>query len=109
MNDNDTPNDDNPTPATADATEVSDEATGLTPADGGTPSGPEDDARPDGVAELTRERDELRDMLLRRRAEFENFRRRTDREKAQWAADAEADVMQALVPTLDHLEQALQA
>ena len=109
MNDNDTPNDQDPTPAAEERTEASDEAKGLTPADAGAPSGAEDGAQPDGVAELTRERDELRDMLLRRRAEFENFRRRTDREKAQWAADAEADVMQALVPTLDHLEQALQA
>ena len=70
---------------------------------------PDEDTTSEDLARLQRECDELRDMLLRRRAEFENFRRRTDREKAQWSADAEAEVMQALIPTLDHLEQALQA
>jgi molecular chaperone GrpE len=58
---------------------------------------------------LRRERDEFRDSLLRRRAEFENFRRRTERERQTWAAEAEASLVQELVPTLDNLEQALKA
>ncbi len=66
----------------------------------------------DGTSELDalrQERDQLRDSLLRRRAEFENFRRRTERERQAWAAEAEAGLVQALVPTLDNLEQALKS
>jgi molecular chaperone GrpE len=57
--------------------------------------------------ELRRERDDLRQALLRRRAEFENFRRRTDRERQTWVAEAEAALAKELVPALDNLEQAL--
>jgi molecular chaperone GrpE len=60
-----------------------------------------------GIEDLRRERDELRDTLLRRRAEFENFRRRTERERQSWNTDAEAALVKELVPTLDNLEQAL--
>jgi molecular chaperone GrpE len=56
---------------------------------------------------LRRERDELREALLRRRAEFENFRRRTERERQTWVAEAEAAIVKELVPALDNLEQAL--
>jgi molecular chaperone GrpE len=61
------------------------------------------------IEALRRERDQLRDALLRRRAEFENFRRRTDRERQSWSAEAEAELAKDLVPTLDNLEQALKA
>jgi molecular chaperone GrpE len=61
------------------------------------------------VERLRQERDQLRDSLLRRRAEFENFRRRTERERQSWAAEAEATLVQALIPTLDNLEQALRS
>jgi molecular chaperone GrpE len=74
------------------------EPVGLTPAD--SPPATELEA-------LRQERDQLRDALLRRRAEFENFRRRTERERQGWAAEAEATLAQALIPTLDNLEQAL--
>lgn len=63
----------------------------------------------DPIEALRRERDELRDQLLRRRAEFENFRKRTERERQAWAVDAEASIVRELIPTLDHLEQALRA
>jgi molecular chaperone GrpE len=59
------------------------------------------------IEALRRERDDLREALLRRRAEFENFRRRTDRERQTWNAEAEAALVTELVPTLDSLEQAL--
>jgi molecular chaperone GrpE len=59
------------------------------------------------VEGLRRERDALREQLLRRRAEFENFRRRTERERESWTIDAQAELLTELIPTLDHLEQAL--
>ena len=61
----------------------------------------------DEVESLRRERDELRDQLLRRRAEFENYRRRVERDRQQAGFEAAAAVFRDLVGTLDNLERAL--
>jgi molecular chaperone GrpE len=58
---------------------------------------------------LRRERDELKEQLLRRRAEFENFRKRVEREREQVGTEAVAAVLKALVPVLDNLDRALEA
>ena len=58
---------------------------------------------------LRRERDELRDQVLRRRADFENYRKRVERDKEQAAVDARAQVLSALLPTIDNFERALSA
>jgi molecular chaperone GrpE len=58
---------------------------------------------------LRRERDELRDALVRRRADFENFRKRVERDQQSAARDAAADIFRRLVPTVDNLERALAA
>jgi molecular chaperone GrpE len=58
---------------------------------------------------LRLERDELKEQLLRRRAEFENFRKRVERERRQAGEDAVEKVLKALVPVLDNLDRALEA
>ena len=58
---------------------------------------------------LQRERDELHDRLLRTTAEFENYRRRTDRERREQAEYVAADLLRDLLPVLDDLERALAA
>jgi len=55
------------------------------------------------------ERDELRDLLLRRQAEFDNFRKRTERERVELSQYASMDVVGELVPILDDFERALAA
>jgi len=60
-------------------------------------------------AELERERDTFKDLLLRRTAEFENFRKRTERDRAAQSEAAAADLMSELLPLVDDLERALQA
>jgi molecular chaperone GrpE len=65
--------------------------------------------RAEDPAALQHERDELRDQLLRRRAEFENYKRRVERDRHLAGFDAVADLLKAMIPTLDHLELALQA
>jgi molecular chaperone GrpE len=73
------------------------------------------DARPrepltrDQVEELRRERDDLQDQLLRRRAEFENYKKRVERDRQQAGMDSVAAVLKALIPTLDNLDRALEA
>lgn len=47
-----------------------------------------------------------KDSLLRLRAEFENFRRRTEGEKAALAAKAKAEAVEALVPLADSFDAA---
>jgi molecular chaperone GrpE len=59
--------------------------------------------------ELERERDNYKDLLLRRTAEFENFRKRTERERVAQAEAAAADLVKELLPLIDDLERALQA
>jgi molecular chaperone GrpE len=57
--------------------------------------------------ELQRERDEYRDLLLRKTAEFDNYRKRIDRERQSTAEAAAADLLADLLPLVDDLERAL--
>lgn len=63
----------------------------------------------DAAAELQRERDALQDRLLRTAAEFDNYRRRMDRERRELSEYAAADVLTELLPIVDNFERALQA
>ena len=58
---------------------------------------------------LQRERDDLRDRLLRVTAEFDNYRKRTDRERRELSDAVAADFARDLLPALDDLERALAA
>jgi len=53
--------------------------------------------------------DELQDRLLRVTAEFDNYRKRTDRERRDLWDSASADVIKDVLPVLDDLERALTA
>jgi molecular chaperone GrpE len=59
------------------------------------------------LADAIRQRDEYKDLLLRKTAEFDNFRKRTERERQQFAESAAADVLEELLPLMDDLERAL--
>ena len=58
---------------------------------------------------LRREKDVLQDRLLRTAAEFDNYRKRIDRERRDQADAAIADALEDLFPIMDNLERALQA
>jgi molecular chaperone GrpE len=66
---------------------------------------------PPGDAEqrLQRERDEYYDLLLRTRAEFDNYRKRVERERQEQAESAAADLLRSLLAIVDDLERALAA
>ncbi len=51
---------------------------------------------------------DLREMYLRKLAEFDNFRKRTEREREEFARTAGEGVVRELVPVLDNFERALQ-
>jgi molecular chaperone GrpE len=56
---------------------------------------------------LIEEKNHLTDRLLRRQAEFDNFRRRAEREKADVLEFANTDTVRAILPILDDFERAL--
>lgn len=56
---------------------------------------------------LVREKTELQELLQRRQAEFENFRKRTERERSEFLEFAAMDTVKALLPVLDDFERAL--
>lgn len=55
------------------------------------------------------ERDELKELLLRRQAEFDNFRKRTERERSEYLQYAGMEIVRELLPILDDFERALKA
>lgn len=55
------------------------------------------------------ERDELKELLLRRQAEFENFRKRTERERSEYLQYAGMEIVKDLLPIVDDFERALKA
>jgi molecular chaperone GrpE len=65
--------------------------------------------REDEVEVLRREAADLRDQLLRKRAEFENYRRRTEREREHIGQEKAAQVLKGLIQPIDNLERALAA
>src|SRR5258708_34402283 len=67
---------------------------------------PETSADP---GELQRQRDDYYDRLLRKTAEFDNYRKRTERERIQLSEAAAADLLQDLLPLVADMERALKA
>jgi molecular chaperone GrpE len=65
---------------------------------------------PENTAErdrLIREKAEIQDLLQRRQAEFENYRRRVERERGELLEFAAMDTVKSLLPVLDDFERAL--
>ncbi len=86
------------------AVEAAVEETGVTPV-------PADEAEsaaaPSRLAELERDVARLQDLLVRKQAEFENYRKRVDRERQELAAYAAAELIREILPVVDNLERAL--
>ena len=55
---------------------------------------------------LKQELDSKNDLLLRTAAEFDNYKKRTDRERASIAEFAKANVIKELLPILDNIDRA---
>ncbi len=63
----------------------------------------------DGFAALVSERDEAIDAWKRTAADFDNFRKRATRERAEYVTLANERLVKELLPILDDLERALVA
>lgn len=61
------------------------------------------------IENLRKERDEYYDLLLRKQAEFENYRKRIAKEKEDLRIEAQADVIKELLSILDAFEKGLES
>jgi len=50
---------------------------------------------------------EMKEKLLRLHADFDNFRKRTSKEKEEWYQYASLNIIEKILPVLDNLERAL--
>ena len=69
----------------------------------------EQDAADQEMEQLKQQVQELKDQNLRQYAEFDNFRKRTQREKLESYKNATADCVLQFITVLDNLERALDA
>ncbi|MFW6312555.1 MAG: nucleotide exchange factor GrpE [Spirochaetota bacterium] len=61
------------------------------------------------IDELQRELADLREQLLRKSADFDNYRKRMQREKEEFAAYANRELLLDLVPIIDDFERAIKS
>src|SRR5689334_25223469 len=61
------------------------------------------------MAKLTADLEDLRQTLLRRQADFENYRKRIEKERFEDSKRATARVIEGLIPVIDGFEHALAA
>jgi len=72
-----------------------------------------EDPRPDPLDQLRierdglkAERDEVKELLLRRQAEFDNFRKRTEKERSEYVQYAGMEIVREILPILDDFDRA---
>lgn len=74
------------------------------------PATAEESAQGDAqMKKLSAELDDLRQTLLRRQADFDNYRKRVEKERAEESKRATARVIESLIPVVDGFEHALAA
>jgi molecular chaperone GrpE len=61
----------------------------------------------DPVSDLQRERDDYQDRWIRKTAEFDNYRRRVERERREQADQTVTDLLSELLTTVDDFDRAL--
>ncbi len=61
------------------------------------------------IDEMQRELEDLREQLLRKSADFDNYRKRMQREKEEFASYANRELLLDLVPIIDDFERAIKS
>jgi molecular chaperone GrpE len=93
---------------TADDAADAERAEGLAPPEAGN-GAVEEAAPPSDLERASAERDQYLDALQRLKAEFDNYRKRNERERQSIATGATRDVVRGLLPVMDNLERAVAA
>src|SRR3954470_20682672 len=71
------------------------------------PDAPVAAAESSELADAQRERDDFKDRWLRKSAEFDNYRKRIERERREQADQAVIDILQELLLVVDDFDRAL--
>ena len=67
-----------------------------------------DDATADSdIGKLAKDLEDLRQTLLRRQADFDNYRKRVEKERSEDSRRSTARVIEGLIPVVDSFDQAL--
>jgi molecular chaperone GrpE len=80
-----------------------------TPREGAPSETPKNMALQEDPDQILKERDDYRDRLLRSIAEFDNYRKRIERERKELAEFVSFEILNDLLPLVDDLERALAA
>ena len=80
-----------------------------TPRDDRETATPKNLALQEDPEQILKERDDYRDRLLRSIAEFDNYRKRIERERRELAEFVSFEILHDLLPLIDDLERALAA
>jgi molecular chaperone GrpE len=84
-------------------------AEGLDPREGEGNGVAEEAAPPSDLEGVVAERDQYLEALQRLKAEFDNYRKRNERERQSIATGATREVVRGLLPVMDNLERAVAA
>lgn len=68
-----------------------------------------EEAKPDPLAELQKDLDAAKEAHIRTLAEYDNYRKRSVKEKEAAYNDSKANVLKELLPVIDNFERALAA
>lgn len=93
--------------AMIDSLDAADAAAGQ-PAEGASPE-PSDSSLAADYERLLAEKTELQELLLRRQADFENFKRRSDRERGEIFETATMECLKNFLQVLDDLERGIKS
>jgi molecular chaperone GrpE len=90
-------------------TDFAHDADPQTPRDESPAATPKNMALQEDPDQILKERDDYRDRLLRSIAEFDNYRKRIERERRELAEFVSFEILHDLLPLVDDLERALAA
>jgi molecular chaperone GrpE len=90
-------------------TDFANDADPQTPRDDRETDTPQNLALQEDPDQILKERDDYRDRLLRSIAEFDNYRKRIERERRELAEFVSFEILHDLLPLVDDLERALAA
>ena len=90
-------------------TDFTNDADPQTPPDDQDATTPKNLSLQEDPEQVMRERDDYRDRFLRSIAEFDNYRKRIERERRELAEFVSFEILQDLLPLVDDLERALAA
>jgi len=79
----------------------------MNPADTESPATEATEPSPSGLDIVKRERDDFYDRLLRKTAEFDNYRKRVERERRTYEEQAVSDLLRELLLVVDDFDRAL--